>query len=133
MLLNRFRSERSEKSLQVDLGSLVAGQELSVVVELRFPAGVIGDISSVGICLTDRDRLLDATPATVSWTFADHETNYKQARDRESGVEYRQTTPDVPIGTLRRPDGEVLPHRERGQQRPEDERDHQGAHRKRRP
>lgn len=80
--LNRFRFERSEESLTIDLGNLVSGQEVSIVVELRFPAGKIGDALSVGIRLTDRDRAMDAAPAGLEWTFADHAANDTQARDR---------------------------------------------------
>jgi Ca-activated chloride channel family protein len=80
--LNRFRFERSGEQLMIDLGNLVSGQEISIVVELRFPAGKIGDTLSIGIRLTDRDRAMDAAPAELIWTFADHAANDTQARDR---------------------------------------------------
>jgi Ca-activated chloride channel family protein len=80
--LNRFRFERSGESLVIDLGDLVSGQEVSIVVELRFPAGDIGQKLSAGIRLTDRDGVFDAPPAALNWTFTDHAANDKQARDR---------------------------------------------------
>jgi Ca-activated chloride channel homolog len=81
--LNRFRFERSGESLTIELGNLVSGQEMSIVVELRFPAGAVGDTLSAGVCLADRDRALDAAPVALSWKFADNTTNDTQPRDRE--------------------------------------------------
>jgi Ca-activated chloride channel family protein len=81
-LLNRFRFERSGEFLAIDLGSLVSGQEVSIVVELRFSVGNIGDTLSTSICLTDRDGVFDAAPAALNWTFADHAANDAQQRDR---------------------------------------------------
>jgi Ca-activated chloride channel family protein len=81
--LNRFRFERSGKSLTVDLGNLVSEQEVSVVVALRFPAGAVGDALSAAVCLADRDHALDANSTSLSWTFADNNTNDSQPRDSE--------------------------------------------------
>ncbi len=84
--LNPFRFERSGESLSMDLGSLVSGQEVTIVVELHFPAGNIGEMLSAGVRLTDRDGAIDAAPATLNWTFADHAANDKQARDRSVDI-----------------------------------------------
>lgn len=80
--LNRFRFEQSGESLVIDLGNVVSGQEVTVVVELRFPVGNIGDTLSAGVCMTDREGILDAAPAALNWTFADHAANDGQPRDR---------------------------------------------------
>jgi Ca-activated chloride channel family protein len=80
--LNRYRHSRSGDTVNIDLGNLVSGQEMAVVVELRFPAGSIDEALSVSICLKDREGVLDAAPAALNWTFADHAVNDKQARDR---------------------------------------------------
>jgi Ca-activated chloride channel homolog len=80
--LNRFRFEQSGEALRINLENLVSGQEVVVVVELRFPAGNHSEMLSAGVCLTDRDGVMDAAPAAVNWTFADHAANDKQARDR---------------------------------------------------
>ncbi len=60
--LNRFRFEQSGEALRINLGNLVSGQEVVVVVELRFPAGNTGEMLSAGIRLTDRDGVMDASP-----------------------------------------------------------------------
>jgi Ca-activated chloride channel homolog len=80
--LNRFRYDQSTDALRVELGDLVSGQEVAVVVELRFPAGPVSDILTTSVHLTDRDGVLNAASATLRWTFADHAANDKQARDR---------------------------------------------------
>lgn len=80
--LNPFRFEHSAGSLVVDLGSLVSGQEITVVVELRFPAGDVGAALTARVGLSDQEGVLEAGPAELSWTFADHAANDKQLRDR---------------------------------------------------
>ncbi|HSW40302.1 MAG TPA: VWA domain-containing protein [Acidobacteriota bacterium] len=80
--LNSFRFKRSDNDLSIDLGSLVSGQEVSIVVGLRFSKGNIGDTLSAGVCLTDRDGEMTPVATSLNWTFADHAANDKQARDR---------------------------------------------------
>jgi len=80
--LNRFRYEQSGESLVIDLGNVVSGQEVTVVAELRFPAGKIGDTLSASVCLTDREGALDTAPSALNWAFADHAANDAQPRDR---------------------------------------------------
>ena len=83
-LLNRFRFEHSGESLRIELGDMVSGEEVSIVVELRFPVGNNGDILAAGVSMCDRDRVFDTVPVSLSWTFADHEANDRQPRDRQS-------------------------------------------------
>jgi Ca-activated chloride channel homolog len=81
-LLNRFRSSHRDGSFEVDLGAIVSGQDVTVVIELRLPAGTVGDTISASVCLSDRDAVLNAPPAMLNWTFADHDANDRQERDR---------------------------------------------------
>jgi len=85
-LLNRFRFEHSGESLRIELGDMVSGEEVSIVVELRFPVGNNGDILAAGVSMCDRDRVFDTVPVSLSWTFADHEANDRQPRDRAVDV-----------------------------------------------
>jgi Ca-activated chloride channel family protein len=80
--LNPYRFKQSGESLLVDLGNLVSEQELTVVAELLFPAGNIGETLSVDVSLTDREGVIDAGHVDVSWTFADNSANQQQPRDR---------------------------------------------------
>ena len=81
-LLHRFRHSRSDDTFQVELGNLVSGQEVSALIELRFPEGSMNQVLSVGVRLTDRGGTLGAAAAALNWTYADHAANDKQARDR---------------------------------------------------
>lgn len=80
--LNPYAFERSGDTVAIDLGNLVSGQELSLVLEFRFPAGLSGSRLSVGFGLAGREGALDFPPATLDWTFADHAANDRQMRDR---------------------------------------------------
>jgi Ca-activated chloride channel family protein len=80
--LNPYACERSGDTVAIDLGNLVSGQELALVLELRFPAGLPGGRLSVGFAFSDREGALDFPPATLDWTFADHAANDRQMRDR---------------------------------------------------
>jgi hypothetical protein len=80
--LNPYTWERSGDTVAIALGDLVSGQELSLVLEFRFPAGESGRKLSVGFALADSKGALDFPPVTLDWTFADHASNDRQARDR---------------------------------------------------
>lgn len=80
--LNPYACERMGNTVAIDLGNLVSGQELSLVLEFRFPAGAAGRTLPVGFSLADREGALDLPPATLAWTFADHAANDRQMRDR---------------------------------------------------
>lgn len=80
--LNPYTWDRSGDTVAIALGDLVSGQELSLVLEFRFPAGESGRKLSVGFALADSKGALDFPPVTLDWTFADHASNDRQARDR---------------------------------------------------
>jgi Ca-activated chloride channel homolog len=68
-------------SMRVELGDVVSGQEISLVLKLEFPRGKEGEELSVDFCLSDRNQILDAPPVTIAWSFAGHEANDAQPRD----------------------------------------------------
>lgn len=82
-LLNRYRFTRiqSDNELRIDLGDLVSGQELSVVIELFFPHGEVGQNTSVRVALGAADSLLTHDEQLVEWTYDSHRRNDAQVRD----------------------------------------------------
>jgi Ca-activated chloride channel family protein len=81
--LTRYAHERTGNSVRVDLGDIVSAQEVTIVLGLDFPTGREGEQLSVELCLSDRERIFEAPPATVAWRFADHQTNDNQSRDSD--------------------------------------------------
>lgn len=81
--LNRFRFDREGSRLRVHLGHLVSNQELDVVVKLGFPRGTANDRVTATFTVTDPAGTVEAQPLEVRWTWADHEANDAQARDRD--------------------------------------------------
>lgn len=87
--LNRFRSRvepvsatRQLRTLRVELGDLVSGQEISAALKLELPAGDLADRIDVEVVITDGDGVACAAPERVSWTFASREENDAQPRER---------------------------------------------------
>ncbi|MGH7679149.1 MAG: vWA domain-containing protein [Gemmatimonadaceae bacterium] len=74
-VLNRFRSRRDGGQLEIELGDLVSGQELDVVVKVVFPRGEEGSTAGV------EAELLQV--AGFVWTYASHDANDAQPRNRE--------------------------------------------------
>lgn len=82
--LNRFRSRRGANGIvRIELGDMVSLQELSVVVRVQLPRGRIGQRLEMRLCLAGAEGPLADESATVGFTFASHEDNDLQARDRE--------------------------------------------------
>jgi Ca-activated chloride channel family protein len=77
--------ERAERrtgdAWSVELGELVARQELEIILRLSFPQGVPGEPVDVAVAVHDRDGLFAGDRATVRWIYADHATNDRQPRD----------------------------------------------------
>ncbi len=71
----------------IELGDLVSGQDLEVVVRFTFPYGEVGREVGALFALADADGALEAAgdrgPARLLWTYADHRANDAQERDRE--------------------------------------------------
>ena len=76
----------------VSLGDLSSAQELNVVVRIRFPEGVSGDVRAVRARLSDRDNSLVTSSAICEWRYADDEATDAQPRDavvdREVAAQY---------------------------------------------
>jgi len=85
--LTRFRSgvveaEEGGRVLRVELGDLVSGQEVEVVVALCFPRGAAGDAVEAEVGLVDADGLPCAPAAPLRFAYATHAENDRQPRDR---------------------------------------------------
>jgi Ca-activated chloride channel homolog len=81
-LLSDFRSERQGTRFACFLPDLIARQEITLVLEARFPEGQEGEKVSIECSVHDRENKLDDVPITRTWTFADHAANDRQPRNR---------------------------------------------------
>ncbi|MBM4343826.1 MAG: VWA domain-containing protein [Deltaproteobacteria bacterium] len=91
-VLSGFRNSWTGADVHVDLGDLVADQEVTVALRVTLPAGEFGDT-----CGVECSAILEGEPALVpaalvEWTLADARTNDSQPRDfavdREMGRQY---------------------------------------------
>jgi Ca-activated chloride channel family protein len=82
--LNRHRFIRAEgdNELRVELGDLASGQEVRIVVRIRFAIGQVDDAAVVGVALTDRHSLAPTHGVELGWRYASHGDNERQPRDR---------------------------------------------------
>ena len=67
--------------IQIRLGDLVSGQQLDVVVALKFPAGHTGDTVAVQFGLSDRTGALAAAPQAIGWSYAADRAHKAQPRE----------------------------------------------------
>ena len=83
--LNRFRQKRGDapNELRVEVGDLVSGQELDVVVKVAFPRGVIGERRSAMFEVASGSERVLSGGQELEWTYATHHDNDVQPRDRE--------------------------------------------------
>lgn len=81
--LNRFRHTRAtgDGELRVDLGDLVSGQQLRVVVKITFARGTEGASSELGVSLAGDDLLQPLATGAIGWRYASHAENDRQPRD----------------------------------------------------
>jgi hypothetical protein len=79
--LNALETAVATGGIAIRLGDLVSGQQLDVVVALKFPAGHAGDTIAVQFALSDRDSVLAAPPQTLGWSYAAARAQQGQARD----------------------------------------------------
>jgi Ca-activated chloride channel family protein len=84
--LNRYRGEREANRLSVHLGHLVSNQEMEVVVRLGFATGTEGQERCAEFTVRDPAGAVTPVPAELRWTYADHEANDAQPRDRDVDV-----------------------------------------------
>ena len=87
--LSPFRMERVSGGVEIHLGDLVSGQQVSIALMLRLATGVIGAVVDAIVGGRDREGWFTPTAAgegaeaRVSWTYADHDANDVQERDVE--------------------------------------------------
>jgi Ca-activated chloride channel family protein len=81
MPLGAFHGVRTDEGIRIGVGDLVSGQELSLVVALKFPAGHVGETVAVRFGLTDRDGGFAASEQVVGWSVASDAANDAQDRD----------------------------------------------------
>ncbi len=81
--LNDYPVRREGNAWTVTLGSLVSGQLSDAVLAVRLPAGQEGETVALSVRIRDRDGALDGGTVPAAFSFASHEDNDAQARDRE--------------------------------------------------
>jgi hypothetical protein len=79
--LGAFDCVTTEAGIRIGLGDLVSGQELAVVIALKFPAGQEGDTMALQLSLTDRDGVLAVPARAIGWSIASDAANDAQDRD----------------------------------------------------
>ncbi len=87
MVLNDLPSQRQNDRVRVKLGSLVADQEMSLIVAVAFNgAQVEGTAPGVTCRVTDRDGVLPSLPMIVTWQAVDAVQDQNQPIDRDVRV-----------------------------------------------
>jgi hypothetical protein len=69
--------------LRLLIGDLVVGQQLELVLRVRFPDMPEGAHTTAFFTIGDRDGVLKADGCTLAWTHASHAANDDQPRDRQ--------------------------------------------------
>ena len=80
--LGAFPARGGAGRMAIDVGDLVAGQQLEVPLRLSFGFGEVGDVLPGLVGLSDRDGVLDGSAARLSWEYADDRANDAQLRER---------------------------------------------------
>ncbi len=81
-VLNRFRSSFADGALRIELGDVVSGQEVEVLVRINFTRGEVGRGVTAEARLVERTGAVDHV-AEAQWTYATHGDNDRQARNRD--------------------------------------------------
>ena len=79
-VLSRYRHQRVQSALGIELGDLVSGQELNVVVKLRFDART-GGTAVASACVVDRAGATVGAVEAIEWRYASDDANDAQPRD----------------------------------------------------
>ncbi len=86
-VLNRFNARRSHSrtAITIELGDLVSAQQLDVIIRVRFPLGEDGERMQFTAALDNmaQEDGANATEQVIEFTYASHEANDAQQRDRE--------------------------------------------------
>lgn len=82
--LNRYRqvNVRGDHELHVELGDLVSTQYVELVIRTEMPEGTPGDSIAAEFWLADADGALGNSRHEARWTFAGHDENDRQPRNR---------------------------------------------------
>ena len=78
---NTYPSRWTGTALRIDVGPLVGGQSLDLIVAARLPVGAPGAQPSVEVTVGDHEGPLELPVRTVTWTLADHPANDTQPVD----------------------------------------------------
>jgi Ca-activated chloride channel family protein len=78
---NRFTRTDGGRALRVELGDLTSGQELRLVLRIRFAEGEKHSVASVRVRLAERDVRRIRVAQTCEWRYASHAANDVQPRD----------------------------------------------------
>jgi Ca-activated chloride channel family protein len=74
---------RAPGVLRLLIGDLVVGQQVELVLRVRFPDMPEGAHTTAFFTIGDRDGVLKADGCTLAWTHASHAANDDQPRDRQ--------------------------------------------------
>ncbi len=80
--VNDFPCREVDGRFQIRLGSLFAGQSLESVIRVTFPKGAEGEGRDVSVQVEDADGALGQPRGSVRFTWAGHDVNDRQPRDR---------------------------------------------------
>ena len=80
--LNDFPCRQDGSAWRVEVGSLFGGQSLNPVLRVTLPEGEAGAVRDVTVRLEDADGTLGGPSAAVRFTWAGHDENDRQPRDR---------------------------------------------------
>ena len=77
-----MRHDAERRRLEVELGDLTSGQELDVVLKVRFPRKEIGETAGLLVELHSAGEPLSDAASECRWTYSSHLDNDAQPRDR---------------------------------------------------
>ena len=77
-----FRVAAARRVVRVELGALTSGQELQLVLRLKFGVGADDETRVVTFSVAAKDDALGTMSQDIQWTFDDHALNDRQPRDR---------------------------------------------------
>ena len=84
---NGYLLTRKNGHWSVGVGSLLSGQELSFLLDLRFPRGRAGRKVTSTLRLVSNGEIAACEPASLQWTWASEEKNASQPVDRALRME----------------------------------------------
>jgi Ca-activated chloride channel family protein len=82
--LGRFRTRGTNgREVHVELGDLASGQQLDVVLSVRFPQGDMGSEAGVDFELQSSGERMEGAAGEQRWTYASHAENDRQPRNSD--------------------------------------------------